>query len=114
MSKKCRVTGFPTVTFVLLIAVALFSFPGTATAKSVAIEGMSYNVNVTMSDNLKLLVGKKVSVSLDSGASFSGIVKKVGNHLLHLEKLEGKDFFDALIRLEDITAIDTRFREFQR
>ncbi len=102
------------MTFGLLLAVTIFCLPAAVMAKSVAIEGISYNVNATMTDNLKLLVGKKVHISLDSGATFAGTVKKVGQHLLHLEKLEGKDFYDALIRLKDITAIDTRFREFQR
>jgi hypothetical protein len=31
-----------------------------------------------------------------------------------LEKLDGKDHFDALLRIENISAIDTRFRNIQR
>jgi len=85
-----------------------------AGAKVVAIEGVSYNVNSSMEDNLKSLIGKKIYVSLDSGTTFAGYVKEVGNHLLHLEKLDGKDYFDALLRIENIKAIDTRFRDIQR
>jgi hypothetical protein len=33
---------------------------------------------------------------------------------MHLEKLEGKDYFDALLRIENIIAIDTKFRDIQR
>jgi hypothetical protein len=85
-----------------------------AGAKAVPIEGISYNVAMSLTDNLKTFVGKRVTVTLASGSTFTGLVKEVGDHLVHLEKLDGKDFFDALIRLENITAIEARFREFQR
>ncbi len=100
---------------VLLLAMT-FSFPLDAAAKSkvVEIEGMSYNVKASMGDNLKLLIGKKVYVSLDSGQTLAGTIKSVGNHLIHLEKIERKEYFDALIRIKNIIAIDVRFREIQR
>jgi len=85
-----------------------------AKTKVIAIEGISYNVNSSLADNLKSLVSKKVYVTLDSGKTFAGFVKEVGDHLMHLEKLDGKDHFDALLRIENISAIDTRFRNIQR
>ena len=100
---------------VLALAMAL-SFPSNvgAQAKIVAIEGVGYNVESSMTDNLKALVGKKVYVSLDSGQALAGIVKAVGEHLIHLEKIESKDHFDALINIKNIAAIDVRFREVRR
>jgi len=85
-----------------------------AQPKVVSVEGVNYNANASMVDNLKLLIGKKVVVTLNSGKAFTGNVKEVGNHLLHLERLEGKEYFDALIVIQDISAIDTRFRTDQR
>ena len=38
-------------------------------------------------------------VNIGTGKTVAGFVKEVGNHLIHLEKLDGKDFFDALIRI---------------
>jgi small nuclear ribonucleoprotein (snRNP)-like protein len=76
-------------------------------------ETIKYLVNASIADNLKSLLGKQVYVTLDSGKTFAGFVKEVGNHLLHLEKLQDKDYFDALIKIENISAIDTRFRGFQ-
>lgn len=76
-------------------------------------EEIGYNVNSSFADNLNSFVGKKVYVTLDSGNTFAGIVKDVGNQLIHLEKLENKDYFDALIQIKNISAIDTRFRGFQ-
>ena len=85
-----------------------------AQPKVVGVEGVNYNVNASMADNLKSLTGKRVVVTLNSGKAFTGNVKEVGNHLVHLEKLEGKEYFDALIVIQDISAIDTRFRADQR
>jgi hypothetical protein len=76
-------------------------------------EQIAYHVNASLSDNLKSLLGKQVYVTLDSGKTFAGFVKEVGDYLLHLEKLQDKDYFDALIIIESISAIDTRFRGFQ-
>ncbi len=85
-----------------------------AKAEVASIEGASYNVNSSIAANLKALAGKKVNITLNSGNALSGFVKEVGNHLIHLEKLDGKDFCDALIRIDAISAIDTRFRDYQR
>lgn len=104
------------VAVALLALAAFFTLSQDVAAKSrtVAIEGMSYDVNSSMADNLTGLIGKKVSVTLASGAKFTGFVKTVGDHLIHLEKLEEKDYFDALIRIENISAIDAMFRTYQR
>lgn len=99
---------------VIFAAALAFPLSGAAGNQVVPLEGMSYNVDASMLENLKALTGKKVQVNLNSGASLTGTVKAVGAHLLHLEKLAGKDFFDALVRIEDISAIDARFRNFQR
>jgi len=80
----------------------------------VAVEGASYNTSASMADNLNTFTGKRVTLTLSSGASLSGTLKSVGNHLVHIEKMSGKEFFDALVRIEDIDAMEARFREMQR
>ena len=67
-----------------------------------------------MRQNLKSFVGKKINVTLGSGKTFTGIVKTVGKKLVHLEKLEGKEYYDALIKIDDIVALDARFRRHRR
>ncbi|MDY6790410.1 MAG: hypothetical protein SWH54_03980 [Thermodesulfobacteriota bacterium] len=116
MMNRSKMVGFVGLALAIVFCVTIFMLPSEAEAKSkvVAIKGVSYNVDSSLADNLKSLVGKKVWVTLDSGQTFVGLVKKVGNHLMHLEKLAGKEYFDALIRLENISAIDTRFRDFKR
>jgi ferredoxin-fold anticodon binding domain-containing protein len=67
-----------------------------------------------MKDNLKMFIGKNVYVTLRSGKIYQGYLKSVGDHLIHLEKIAGKDFFDALIRLEDISAFEAQFRGYKQ
>ena len=116
MKKKVKIMSSVGITFAILFFIAFLTLPANAEAKAkvVAIEGMSYNVNSSLEDNLKSLIGKKISVTLDSGKIVAGFVKEVGNHLVHIEKLDRKEFFDTLIRMENISAIEARFREFKR
>ena len=116
MMKKSKMVGSMGLVMAILFNVTIFmpSLEAAAKTKVVAIEGVSYNVNFSLQDNLKSLIGKKVYVTLNSGKTFAGFIKEVGDHLVHLEKLDGKGYFDALIRIEDISAIDTKFRDIQR
>jgi hypothetical protein len=69
-----------------------------------------FSTDTTLVANLKNLSGKRVTVYLKSGTPLTGTVKVTGDHLLHLEKLDGRDFFDALVSIDQISAIDTRVR----
>jgi len=115
MPGKITVRKLPViVTTGLFLFGALLTLPAPATAELVEVPGLAYEVNSTMADNLKVLTGKKVHLALLGGASLTGNVKAVGKELLHLEKLEGKEYFDALVQIVDIVAVDTRFRDVQR
>jgi hypothetical protein len=114
-NESCILSSLCMVTALFVVAV-FFLFPEEVFAKQevVAIEGMSYNVNASMADNVKSLIGKKVSLTTDAEKTFSGVVKEVGNHMIHLEKLEGKEFFDVLIPVENISSVEAMFRNYQR
>jgi hypothetical protein len=89
-------------------------FPVEAQTKKVTpLEGVQFDTSLTMADNLKTYMGKDLTIHLRSGKSLQGYVKTVGSGLLHLEKLAGKDFYDALIRIEDISAIEAKFRDMR-
>lgn len=100
----------------VILAVFFCLFPLKADAKPelVAVEGAAYNVHSSLVENLKTFMGKKVYITLNCGKVFAGYIKEVGDHLVHLEKLDGKDYFDALIPVSRISAIDTRFRQLKR
>lgn len=101
----------------VIIAVVLFSllFLGLqAEAKSIVpIEGRQFDVSASMRDNLKGFAGKDVFIHLRSGKTLQGYVKAVGNDFVHLEKLAGRDFYDAFIRIEDISAMEAKFRDLK-
>lgn len=107
----------------LLAAAALTSFGAASLvlerdalaqgANVVAVEGAGFNASGSLQDNLKSHVGKDVFVHLRSGQTLHGTIKTVGTHLLHLEKLVGKEFYDALVRIEDVAAFEVRFRKYQ-
>ena len=116
MGKKAKVMHSLVIALAILFCGVMLTLPAGVQAqpKVVSVEGVSYNVGSSMEDNLKALAGKKVAVTLASGKTITGMVKEVGGHLVHLEKLEGKEYFDALIRIDNISAIDTKFRGDQR
>ena len=113
MAGKSKAAGLVWITATLLVIGALAWLPSQAVAakEAVPIEGVGYRVDISMADNLKAFAGRRVYLTLDTGTVMVGIVKAVGDHLVHLEKLDGKEYFDALIRIDAIRAMDARFRQ---
>lgn len=81
--------------------------------KATQVEGAKFDVSFPLKENLNTFQGKDVHVLLRSGQTIQGYVKSVGDHFLHLEKLAGRDFYDALVRIDDISAVEARFREMK-
>ena len=55
-------------------------------------------------------VGKRVKVKLKSGQDLEGKVAKVGSHAVQLTELSGMEFFDATVKLDEVTAVIIRVR----
>lgn len=55
--------------------------------------------------------GKRITVKLDSGEELTGIVGEVNNKIVQLQELAGKEFFDAVIDKEDISALIIRTKQ---
>jgi hypothetical protein len=68
------------------------------------------NAQFGMKEVLISQAGKRVTVKTDSGETLEGTVTKVGDQLLHMSKLAGKDFYDAVIRLDKITSVVLKVR----
>jgi len=110
-----RMKNIPVIAALSFILISSFYSVNCQGATSVvALEGVSYKVELSMTDNLKLFVGKRINVTLASGSSFEGKVKDVGQDLVHIERLNEADFNDALIRIDAIVAIDTKFWDFKK
>jgi len=93
-----------------LLLVNLFVTLQTTQAAEDPKEYVQLNTAIPLADNLIALKGKTVAVSLSSGQTVTGVVKEVQNNLLYLEKLSQKEFYDALIRVDLIVAIEVRAR----
>ena len=65
----------------------------------------------TMSNVLKRLEGKPVRIRLaGSGEEVIGRLQKVGKELVHLSDLSGREFFDAVVRIDQISAVSAQVR----
>jgi putative effector of murein hydrolase len=69
---------------------------------------------VTRQDTVASILSKQISASvtlkLDSGTEISGKVKMVGDHVVHITEVTGKEFYDAVVNLEDVEAVVLRAR----
>jgi small nuclear ribonucleoprotein (snRNP)-like protein len=111
MKRTIKIVSGAVVAVFLFVAIFII-FPVTAQAgPSVPVAGAKFNVSSSLKDNLKIYLGKDVLIHLRSGKTFQGYVKSVDDNFAHLEKLSGKDFYDVLIRIEDISAIEAKFRD---
>jgi hypothetical protein len=112
---KGRIRFVPAAALAAALCWGMFLFfQGEAQARTLTpVEGAVFDTAGSLADNLKAYAGKDIIVHLRSGKTIQGYVKSIGNGLLHVEKLSGRDFYDALIRIEDISAIEAKFRDMK-
>ncbi len=96
----------------LLMLLPVYFSPADTCAGEEKNKAIEYNLEHTFEDNLRMYIGRRVNVTLATGQSMSGKVKDVKNGLLHLEKISSRNYFDALIKIKNISAMDARFRGF--
>ena len=66
--------------------------------------------NDTVRTVLERQVGKRVSVVLTTGPELAGVVTSVGDKVVHLSELTGREFFDAVVNLDQVGAVVIRTR----
>ena len=93
---------------VVVLAVAL-CFAGSPAA---AEEGKKFEIR--QGDTVKSLlddrVGQPVTLILSSGQEITGKVAAVGDALVHLTQLSGREFFDAAVGLDSVAGVVVRVR----
>ena len=74
---------------------------------------MEFNATFSMQDTLKQAEAEKVKVTLRlrSGDALTGLIGAVADHHLVLTYLVGREFFDALVRIDDISAVEVQVRK---
>jgi len=68
------------------------------------------DVDGIITEELNKLLGGWVSITLNSGTVFSGKVMKVRDGMVHLGQIQNKEYYEALVRISDISALGARFR----
>ena len=61
-------------------------------------------------DVLRARAGKPVTLLLRSGKEYGGTVGEVRPQSVVLKSIAGKEFYDAIVRLDDISAVEIRNR----
>ena len=64
----------------------------------------------TIKDVLQENIGKRVMVRLETGENLEGTVTKVGELVVHLARISGRDFYDAVVRIDRISAVIFKVR----
>ena len=95
----------------VLILLALFclavSVPNlSADEPKYELKSPAATVKEVLAENL----GKRVIVRLESGENLEGTVSKVGDSVVHIAKLSGRDFYDAVVRIDRISAVVFKVR----
>lgn len=55
--------------------------------------------------------GEKVELGLRNGQTYAGVLGLIGDQLVLIQQLRGKEFYDALVRIDDISSLEVRVRD---
>lgn len=97
--------------FILVLSAA--ALPSTAAAQSDDKTYVQFNTAHTFADILKQAMELKVRITLHlrSGIELGGRVAEVSTHNVVLKGLTQRDFYDAMVRIDEIAAIEARARD---
>jgi hypothetical protein len=72
---------------------------------------LKVNTHDSLKDVLKELIGNRVELAVRTGQSYSGKLTMVGDNVVIVSELSGKEFYDAVIAIADIVAVEVRVRD---
>jgi len=87
--------------------VALLFLSGPVLADDVKLDVSGANA---IHSTLQATAGKSVTLKLNSGQEISGKVAEVGPNAVHISEIKGQEFFDAVVRLDDVSAVIVRVK----
>jgi len=93
-----------------IAAVALLVTGLMALAVPAAIADDAFKSGTTIRSLLTDSVGKRVGVRLDSREELEGTVTAVGDQLVQISKLAGRDYYDAYVSIDRISAVILKTR----
>jgi hypothetical protein len=95
----------------LLLSAVLFLVT-VATHSAFAQDQVAFDATHSVRDNLKALqaAGKAVELVLNNGKSYGGKLASVGDNAVVVTEISGREFYDALIVIDEIAAVELRVR----
>jgi hypothetical protein len=73
-------------------------------------EKVELKAGSTMREMLAQFTGKRVALRIDEGAELDGTLAMVGEQVLQLTRLAGREYSDAYVRLDSIKAFSIKVR----
>lgn len=92
-------------TMIRALMIALFCMTVAAPGLSAQEKNFELRPAATVKDILSENIGKRVIVRINAGDNLEGTVSKAGDGLAHISKLSGRDFHDAAVRIDRISAV---------
>lgn len=94
------------------VVLALSASQLTLAAESKTVEPvLSLSSQSSFYNNLKTFTGKSVVLVLNNGVKVKGQVKSLSKGIVHIEMLGNKSFYDAVVKINDISAIQAKVRK---
>lgn len=87
----------------VFVAILLFAAPVVGVAEDTS--ELSVSDQNAMKLSLEHFVGKVISLRMTNGEDISGTVEAVGPTNIRVGKLTGREFYSAVIRIDDIIAV---------
>lgn len=72
--------------------------------------GLQVQSGDTVKSVLERSVGQTVGLRVGAGDELRGKVAKVGDRVVHLSELSGREFFDAVVPIDSISAVIVKAR----
>lgn len=92
----------------LLLAAVALSLPLTNVFAQTKVD---FQAGDTIKSVLDRCVGQPVELRMESGEKIGGKVEKVGDKAIYLSSLTGAEYFDAVVDLDDISAVVMRAKK---
>lgn len=89
----------------IAVLVLVLSLAGTALAQTPALAPADTTQSVLAAQK-----GKRITLRLRSGQELTGTVRDCTSHLVVIETLAGREYFDAVVPLESVEAVLVRNR----
>ncbi len=88
--------------------IAILALMSTLATATIAADKVAFTPEDTTATVLARQAGQKVELVLNSGEHVSGTVKAVGSKAVHIGAITGKEFYDAVVALDDVSAVIVR------